>query len=165
MADMCFHSHTHPQWIDLLLCLGWHKMLIYYLSLSASFLTLQSTPRFFLFFFLSTQKAPSHTERKMLSSIEVKWPYTIRMQTFCHSNRKASHTLGEGPQGLPQFSGLHPWARGYHPQDRGCHWSNTSPIFNRVIRKVMPCWAWVAPLIWCFIPSWLFSAKSWNFIK
>ncbi len=31
--------------------------------------------------------------------------------------------------------------------------------------KVMPCWAWVAPLIWCFIPSWLLSAKSWNFIK
>jgi hypothetical protein len=22
----------------------------------------------------------------------------------------------------------------------------------RVIRKVMPCWAWVLPLIWCFIP-------------
>jgi hypothetical protein len=87
------------------------------------------------------------------------------MQTFCHSNRKASHTSGEGPQWLPQFSGLHPWARGYHPQDRGCHWSNTSAIFNRVIRKVMPCWVWVAPLIWCFITSWLFSAKSWNFIK
>jgi hypothetical protein len=29
----------------------------------------------------------------------------------------------------------------------------------------MPCWVWVAPLIWCFIPSWLLSAKSWNFIK
>ncbi len=39
------------------------------------------------------------------------------------------------------------------------------PSFIRVIHKVMPCWAWVAPLIWCFIPSWLLSAKSWNFIK
>jgi hypothetical protein len=29
----------------------------------------------------------------------------------------------------------------------------------------MPCWAWVAPIIWCFIPSWLLSAKWWNFIK
>ncbi len=27
----------------------------------------------------------------------------------------------------------------------------------RVIRKVMPSWARVAPLIWCFIPSWLLS--------
>ncbi len=34
-----------------------------------------------------------------------------------------------------------------------------------VIPKVMPCWAWVAPLIWCFIPSWLLSPKSWNFIN
>ncbi len=31
--------------------------------------------------------------------------------------------------------------------------------------KVMPCWAWVSALVWCFIPSWLLSAKSWNFIK
>jgi hypothetical protein len=29
----------------------------------------------------------------------------------------------------------------------------------------MPCWAWVAAPIWRFIPSWLWSAKSWNFIK
>jgi hypothetical protein len=30
-------------------------------------------------------------------------------------------------------------------------------LYIRVIGKVMPCWAWVAPLIWCFfIPSWLF---------
>jgi hypothetical protein len=29
----------------------------------------------------------------------------------------------------------------------------------------MPCWAWVAPLIWCFILSWLLSRKSWNFIN
>ncbi len=30
----------------------------------------------------------------------------------------------------------------------------------------MPYWAWVvAPLVWCFIPSWLLSSKSWNFIK
>jgi hypothetical protein len=36
---------------------------------------------------------------------------------------------------------------------------------NSVISKVMPCWAWVAPLVWCFIPSWLLSANSWNFIK
>jgi hypothetical protein len=27
---------------------------------------------------------------------------------------------------------------------------------------VMPCWAWVAPLIWCFIPSWLLSTKPWK---
>ncbi len=31
--------------------------------------------------------------------------------------------------------------------------------------RVMPCWAWVAPLLWCFIPSWLLSTKSRNFIK
>jgi len=28
------------------------------------------------------------------------------------------------------------------------------------ICKVMPCCTWVAPLIWCFIPSWLFVRKS-----
>jgi hypothetical protein len=28
-----------------------------------------------------------------------------------------------------------------------------------VIGKVMPSWTWVAPLIWCFTPSWLLSAK------
>jgi hypothetical protein len=38
-------------------------------------------------------------------------------------------------------------------------------VDTSVIHKVMPCWAWVAPLIWCFIPSWLLAAKSWNFIK
>ncbi len=38
------------------------------------------------------------------------------------------------------------------------------PELNKVINKVMACWAWVAPLIWCFIPSWLSFAKSWNFI-
>ncbi len=35
----------------------------------------------------------------------------------------------------------------------------------KVIHKVMACWAWVEPLIWCFITSWLLSTKSWNFIK
>jgi hypothetical protein len=43
--------------------------------------------------------------------------------------------------------------------------THCSPQFIWVIHKVMPCWAWVSPLIWCFISSWLLSAKSWNFIK
>jgi hypothetical protein len=25
-------------------------------------------------------------------------------------------------------------------------------IYIRVFLKVMPCWAWVSPLIWCLIP-------------
>jgi hypothetical protein len=33
----------------------------------------------------------------------------------------------------------------------------------RVIWKVMPCWAWVAPLTWCFIPSWMFVRKVMKF--
>jgi hypothetical protein len=52
-----------------------------------------------------------------------------------------------------------------------CFWNKVSSISYfihffihiRVIRKVVPYWA--GPLIWCFIPSWLLSAKSWNFMK
>ncbi len=33
----------------------------------------------------------------------------------------------------------------------------------RVVREVMPCWVWVARLIWCFIASWLFIRKVMKF--
>jgi hypothetical protein len=41
---------------------------------------------------------------------------------------------------------------------------STQDILIRVMRsKVVPCWAWVGPLVCCFIPSsWLLSAKSWK---
>jgi hypothetical protein len=35
-------------------------------------------------------------------------------------------------------------------------------IYVRVFLKVMPCWAWVSPLIWCLIPFLLSPARSSN---